>query len=252
MLLHETCVLHFLRESLRRDSVGISLGSSHVIISTERSTREGASDSASNSHSATRAELGHGELGEQLQPQQPPQQPRASFSIASTSGENQSASAVSSSSPLLSGHHGSISQSSTSGGLLLEPCTSSLLAESQSVAGASGSASIKDETESLDTESSENSEGSAPREVGHNLYILAHKLAKFNKELSILLKSKESEALSYYAAHTAQIEVGPKFFFKIENTFNVFNFLNYYLSRLYVKTEPWNRLYFRCRLFVNI
>lgn len=67
--------------------------------------------------------------------------------------------------------------------------------------------SVKDETESVDTENSENSEGAPPREVGHNLYILAHKLAKFNKELSILVKSKDSEALCYYAAHTAQIEV---------------------------------------------
>ena len=61
-----------------------------------------------------------------------------------------------------------------------------------------------------DSNKSEDSEGASPREVGHNLYILAHKLAKFNKELSILLKSKDSqenEALAYYAAHTAQIEV---------------------------------------------
>ena len=69
----------------------------------------------------------------------------------------------------------------------------------------------ENETESLNTENEgEESEGSAPREVGHNLYILAHKLAKFNKELSVLLKSKDSqenEALAYYAAHTAQIEV---------------------------------------------
>ncbi len=57
---------------------------------------------------------------------------------------------------------------------------------------------------------SEESEGAPPREVGHNLYILAHKLAKFNKELSVLIKSKDSqenEALAYYAAHTAQIEI---------------------------------------------
>lgn len=73
--------------------------------------------------------------------------------------------------------------------------------------------SVKDETESLESETSENSEGAPPREVGHNLYILAHKLAKFNKELSVLVKSKDSEALSYYAAHTAQIEV-IKLFFK--------------------------------------
>ena len=61
-----------------------------------------------------------------------------------------------------------------------------------------------------DEESNEDSEGAAPREVGHNLYILAHKLAKFNKELSVLVKSKDSqvdEALKYYAAHTVQIEI---------------------------------------------
>jgi hypothetical protein len=55
--------------------------------------------------------------------------------------------------------------------------------------------------------SEEESEGAPPREVGHNVYILAHKLAKYNKELSVLLKSRENEALVYYAAHTAQIEV---------------------------------------------
>ena len=70
---------------------------------------------------------------------------------------------------------------------------------------------IADETaESQDTDSGDYSEGASPREVGHNLYILAHKLAKFNKELSLMLKSKdcqEDEALAYYAVHTAQIEV---------------------------------------------
>jgi inositol 1,4,5-triphosphate receptor type 1 len=61
-----------------------------------------------------------------------------------------------------------------------------------------------------DSENSDESEGAPPREVGHNLYILGHKLAKYNKELSVLLKSKDSqdnEALAYYAAHTAQIEI---------------------------------------------
>ena len=58
-----------------------------------------------------------------------------------------------------------------------------------------------------ENESGEESEGAPPREVGHNVYILAHKLAKYNKELSLLLKSKENEALCYYAAHTAQIEI---------------------------------------------
>ena len=59
-------------------------------------------------------------------------------------------------------------------------------------------------------DNSERSEGAPPREVGHNLFILAHKLAKFNKELGSLIKSKdnmENEALAYYAAHTAQIEI---------------------------------------------
>lgn len=48
-----------------------------------------------------------------------------------------------------------------------------------------------------------------PKEVAHNLYILAHKLAKFNKELNLLLKTSqnECEAFSYFKAHTAQIEV---------------------------------------------
>ncbi|RNA42187.1 inositol 1-4-5-trisphosphate receptor isoform X1 [Brachionus plicatilis] len=45
------------------------------------------------------------------------------------------------------------------------------------------------------------------REVGHNIYILAHKLAKFNKELRDLLKSNDNEALLYYGEHTAQIEI---------------------------------------------
>ena len=71
--------------------------------------------------------------------------------------------------------------------------------------------SIENEIESQDTGSNaDESEGAPPREVGHNLYILAHKLAKFNKELSVLLKSREcleDEALAYYAVHTAQIEV---------------------------------------------
>lgn len=67
-----------------------------------------------------------------------------------------------------------------------------------------------EETESQDQDNGDDSEGAPPREVGHNLYILAHKLAKFNKELSVMLRSRdcmENEALAYYAAHTAQIEV---------------------------------------------
>jgi hypothetical protein len=56
-------------------------------------------------------------------------------------------------------------------------------------------------------EESEGGEGGAPREVGHNVFILAHQLAKYNKELSMLLKLKDSEALVYYSGHTAQIEI---------------------------------------------
>jgi len=68
----------------------------------------------------------------------------------------------------------------------------------------------EEEYEEIAVTGSEESEGAPPREVGHNLYILAHKLAKFNKELAVLIKSKDSqdcEALAYYAAHTAQIEI---------------------------------------------
>lgn len=80
-----------------------------------------------------------------------------------------------------------------------------LLSTQQSV-----STNDNQETENQDIYNAEDSEGAPPREVGHNLYILAHKLAKFNKELSVLIKSKDSmenEALAYYAAHTAQIEI---------------------------------------------
>lgn len=69
--------------------------------------------------------------------------------------------------------------------------------------------SLEESQEQVDQDN-DDTEGAPPREVGHNLYILAHKLAKFNKELSLLLKSRDSlenEALAYYAAHTAQIEV---------------------------------------------
>ncbi|TDG47572.1 hypothetical protein AWZ03_006011 [Drosophila navojoa] len=58
----------------------------------------------------------------------------------------------------------------------------------------------------------------SPREVGHNIYILCHQLAQHNKELAALLKASEdpqsasfdaktSQALMYYATHTAQIEI---------------------------------------------
>ena len=56
--------------------------------------------------------------------------------------------------------------------------------------------------------------GVSPKEVGHNIYILCHQLAQHNKELAALLKPsdvtsdfKAYQALSYYASHTAQIEI---------------------------------------------
>ena len=89
------------------------------------------------------------------------------------------------------------------------PFLSTFLHESVEMEGA-GSTRSGGGVDGDPSENGDDSSGAPPREVGHNLYILAHKLAKFNKELSILLKSKDSqenEALAYYAAHTAQIEV---------------------------------------------
>jgi hypothetical protein len=53
-----------------------------------------------------------------------------------------------------------------------------------------------------------------PKEVGHNIYILAHQLSRHNEELSGLLNpdnikepSKTKTALEFYRSHTANIEV---------------------------------------------
>ncbi|XP_051754215.1 inositol 1,4,5-trisphosphate receptor type 1 isoform X1 [Ctenopharyngodon idella] len=65
------------------------------------------------------------------------------------------------------------------------------------------------ETE-FEDEEQENGEDHAasPRNVGHNIYILAHQLSRHNKELQILLKpGGEDQALEYYTKHTAQIEI---------------------------------------------
>ncbi|KAI7808035.1 putative inositol 1 [Triplophysa rosa] len=65
------------------------------------------------------------------------------------------------------------------------------------------------ETE-FEDEEQENGEDHAasPRNVGHNIYILAHQLSRHNKELQLLLKpSGEDQALEYYTKHTAQIEI---------------------------------------------
>lgn len=66
-------------------------------------------------------------------------------------------------------------------------------------------------TENDLSQDEEDEESEMRREVGHNLYILAHKLGKFNKEFNQRIKQKNreenDEAFNYYAAHTAQIEV---------------------------------------------
>uniref|UniRef100_A0A452VIE6 Inositol 1,4,5-trisphosphate receptor n=1 Tax=Ursus maritimus TaxID=29073 RepID=A0A452VIE6_URSMA len=65
----------------------------------------------------------------------------------------------------------------------------------------------------VEFEDGENGEDGAasPRNVGHNIYILAHQLARHNKELQTMLKPggqvDGDEALEFYAKHTAQIEI---------------------------------------------
>ncbi|XP_007250632.3 inositol 1,4,5-trisphosphate receptor type 2 [Astyanax mexicanus] len=50
-----------------------------------------------------------------------------------------------------------------------------------------------------------------PKDVGHNIYILAHQLARHRKQLQQSLKpcpdSDTEDSLGYYAKHTAQIEI---------------------------------------------
>ncbi|XP_015284919.1 PREDICTED: inositol 1,4,5-trisphosphate receptor type 2 [Gekko japonicus] len=63
-----------------------------------------------------------------------------------------------------------------------------------------------------DHEEESGDDGISPKDVGHNIYILAHQLARHNKILQQMLKpgsdSEEGdEALTYYANHTAQIEI---------------------------------------------
>uniref|UniRef100_A0A4W5QKQ5 Inositol 1,4,5-trisphosphate receptor n=1 Tax=Hucho hucho TaxID=62062 RepID=A0A4W5QKQ5_9TELE len=55
----------------------------------------------------------------------------------------------------------------------------------------------------------EEEHAASPQNVGHNIYILAHQLARHNKELQALLKTygEGDEALEFYAKHTAQIEI---------------------------------------------
>ncbi|XP_001359354.3 inositol 1,4,5-trisphosphate receptor isoform X2 [Drosophila pseudoobscura] len=75
-----------------------------------------------------------------------------------------------------------------------------------------------DEADEPDAATDDDDATVSPREVGHNIYILCHQLAQHNKELAGLLKASEdpqsasfdaktSQALMYYATHTAQIEI---------------------------------------------
>nr|XP_040580259.1 inositol 1,4,5-trisphosphate receptor-like isoform X2 [Lepeophtheirus salmonis] len=68
--------------------------------------------------------------------------------------------------------------------------------------------------ETLDEDEEMNEDAVSPKVVGHNIYILCHQLALYNKEIGILLKPnseimdlKTCDALRYYYNHTAQIEI---------------------------------------------
>uniref|UniRef100_A0AAY5EEB9 Inositol 1,4,5-trisphosphate receptor, type 1a n=1 Tax=Electrophorus electricus TaxID=8005 RepID=A0AAY5EEB9_ELEEL len=59
-----------------------------------------------------------------------------------------------------------------------------------------------------DDEENAEDHAASPRNVGHNIYILAHQLSRHNKELQLLLKPRgEDQALEFYTKHTAQIEI---------------------------------------------
>uniref|UniRef100_A0A8C7VPL0 Inositol 1,4,5-trisphosphate receptor n=1 Tax=Oncorhynchus mykiss TaxID=8022 RepID=A0A8C7VPL0_ONCMY len=62
---------------------------------------------------------------------------------------------------------------------------------------------------SIGYEDGEEEHAASPQNVGHNIYILAHQLARHNKELQALLKTygEGDDALEFYAKHTAQIEI---------------------------------------------
>ncbi|XP_053285142.1 inositol 1,4,5-trisphosphate receptor type 1 isoform X6 [Pleuronectes platessa] len=75
-----------------------------------------------------------------------------------------------------------------------------------------GEVEFEDAKEEEDNEEEEEHDAASPRNVGHNIYILAHQLARHNKELSMMLRpggagGEGDEALEFYAKHTAQIEI---------------------------------------------
>uniref|UniRef100_A0A8C7CAV6 Inositol 1,4,5-trisphosphate receptor n=1 Tax=Oncorhynchus kisutch TaxID=8019 RepID=A0A8C7CAV6_ONCKI len=75
-----------------------------------------------------------------------------------------------------------------------------------------GEVEFEDPEEDDDSGEEEEHDAASPRNVGHNIYILAHQLARHNKELQVMLKpggtnGEGDEALEFYAKHTAQIEI---------------------------------------------
>ncbi|XP_074489119.1 inositol 1,4,5-trisphosphate-gated calcium channel ITPR1 isoform X2 [Sebastes fasciatus] len=75
-----------------------------------------------------------------------------------------------------------------------------------------GEVEFEDTKEEEDNGEEEEHDAASPRNVGHNIYILAHQLARHNKELCMMLKpggtnGEGDEALEFYANHTAQIEI---------------------------------------------
>ena len=76
--------------------------------------------------------------------------------------------------------------------------------------------SLDEEAEDADDDlDGDEDNGVSPKDVGHNIYILIHQLALYNKEIGEMLQTdptepidpKVAEALNYYRSHTAQIEV---------------------------------------------
>uniref|UniRef100_A0A4W5LMD9 Inositol 1,4,5-trisphosphate receptor n=1 Tax=Hucho hucho TaxID=62062 RepID=A0A4W5LMD9_9TELE len=68
---------------------------------------------------------------------------------------------------------------------------------------------VEPEEPAEEDEDGEEEHAASPRNVGHNIYILAHQLARHNKELQAMLKTygEGDDALEFYAKHTAQIEI---------------------------------------------
>uniref|UniRef100_A0A1A8BCW5 Inositol 1,4,5-triphosphate receptor, type 1a n=1 Tax=Nothobranchius kadleci TaxID=1051664 RepID=A0A1A8BCW5_NOTKA len=75
-----------------------------------------------------------------------------------------------------------------------------------------GEVEFEDTRDEEDNGDEKEHDPASPQNVGHNIYILAHQLARHNKELSVMLRpgganGEGDEALEFYANHTAQIEI---------------------------------------------